>query len=46
MRAENYMLSIEGDMYITSTVSTGNKKRISECIIHFLPNETMNSAGY
>jgi len=40
------MLSVEGDTYITSTVSIENRKRISECIIHFLPNETMNSAGY
>ena len=38
--------SIEGDMYIMSTVCIGNGKRIYECIIHFIPNETMNSAGY
>jgi hypothetical protein len=46
MHTANYMLSVEGDMYITSTVSIENRKRISERIIHFLPNETMNSAGY
>jgi hypothetical protein len=40
------MLSIEGDLYVASTLSIGNIKRISECIIQFIPNETMNSAGY
>jgi hypothetical protein len=46
MHTANYMLSIEGDTFITSTVTIGNRKKISECIIRFIPNETMNSAGY
>ena len=33
-------------MYIMSTVCIGNVKRIYECIIHCICNETMNSAGY
>ena len=46
IHTENYILSVEGGMHIAPTVSIGNRKRIYECIIQFIPNETMNFAGY
>jgi hypothetical protein len=46
LHTENYLLLIEGDLYVASTVSIGNIKGISDCIIQFIPNETMNSPGY